>query len=98
RRAMLAERRDDARPRNPTAETAVGAGVAAEARNGVRSELQRARPVEPLDREVDGLGAPAREHDLDRVDPERTGDRFAPLLEQFARGLAWTVDRRRIAD
>jgi hypothetical protein len=57
-----------------------------------------ARPEGALDAEVDRLGAAARQHDLDGVGAERSGDRLAPRFEQLARRLARAVDRRGVAD
>ena len=57
-----------------------------------------AAPPEPLDREVDRLGAAAGEDDLDAVGAERGGDALARLLEQALGLLAGAVDRRGVAD
>ncbi len=59
--------------------------------------LGAARPVEALDRQVVGLGAAGREHDLARPRAEPLGDQLARLLDGAPRAPPRRVQRRRIA-
>jgi len=47
--------------------------------------LRLACPGRSLEREVEGLGAPAREHDLPRIRTEPGGDAFVRLVERCPR-------------
>ena len=72
---------------------------------GERAELALSRAVDGLvdtggaaDREVVGLGAAAREHDLRRLAADQRGDGRSRLVDEGLRLLAEMMHARRVAE
>ena len=69
--------------------------------DGRRHDAVSARPAGPrgaLEREVVGLGAAAREHDLARVRADRAGEPLVGVVERLPGDAAERVRRRRVAE